>query len=79
MVSRASVLLWIAGVTAIALTAANCSSNVRGGIDPNSGVAASPRVVRDGEPVPKGGGREQLGRPYMVAGRTYVPEHEYKL
>ena len=73
-VSRASVLLRIAGVTAIALVAANCSSNVRGGIDPKYGVAASPRVVRDGDPVPKGGGREQLGKPYTVAGRTYVPQ-----
>ncbi|MDF2810322.1 MAG: septal ring lytic transglycosylase RlpA family lipoprotein [Microvirga sp.] len=66
-------LLRIAGVTAIALTAANCSSNVRSGIDPKYGVAASPRVVREGEPVPKGGGREHVGKPYTVAGRTYVP------
>ena len=67
-------LLRIVGVTAIALTAANCSSNVRGGIDPKYGVAASPRVIRDGEPVPKGGGREQVGKAYTVAGRTYVPQ-----
>src|SRR3954470_12718330 len=66
-------LLRIAGVTAIALTAANCSSNVRGGIDPKYGVAPSPKVVADGEPVPKGGGREMVGKPYTVAGRTYVP------
>jgi rare lipoprotein A len=68
-------LLRVAGVTAIALTAANCSSNVRGGIDPKYGVAPSPRVVADGQPVPKGGGREMVGKPYTVAGRTYVP-HE---
>ncbi|MGO4525442.1 septal ring lytic transglycosylase RlpA family protein [Microvirga sp. 2MCAF35] len=66
-------LLRIAGVTAIALTAANCSSNVRGGIDPKYGVAPSPKVVADGQPVPKGGGREMVGKPYTVAGRTYVP------
>jgi len=65
--------LRIAGVTAIALTAANCSSNVRGGIDPKYGVAPSPKVVADGQPVPKGGGREMVGKPYTVAGRTYVP------
>jgi rare lipoprotein A len=70
---RSIPILRIVGVTAIALTAANCSSNVRGGIDPKYGVAASPRVVRDGEPVPKGGGREQVGKAYTVAGRTYVP------
>src|SRR6478736_1548599 len=66
-------LLRIAGVTAIALTAANCSSNVRGGIDPKYGVSPSPKVIADGQPVPKGGGREMVGKAYTVAGRTYVP------
>jgi len=37
-------------------------------------VAASPRVVQAGEPVPKGGGNYRVGRPYVVAGQTYVPE-----
>jgi rare lipoprotein A len=64
-------VLRIAGVTAIALTAANCSN--RSGIDPKYGVAPSPRVVADGEPVPKGGGQKMVGKPYVVAGRTYVP------
>lgn len=36
--------------------------------------AASPKVVEDGQPVPKGGGRYLVGRPYTVAGRTYVPK-----
>ncbi len=67
-------LLRIAGVTAVALTVANCSSNVRGGVDPKYGVAPSPRVVADGQPVPKGGGRNMVGKPYTVAGRTYVPQ-----
>lgn len=49
---------------------ANCSSTV----DPRYGVSASPRVVADGESVPKGGGVYHLGAPYMVAGRVYVPE-----
>jgi rare lipoprotein A len=65
--------LRVAGVTAIALTAANCSSNVRGGIDPKYGVKPSPRVIADGQPVPKGGGRNMVGQPYVVAGRTYMP------
>ena len=67
----------IAAVVATALTAANCSaprvaSNGRT-IDPKYGVVASPRVVEEGEPVPKGGGRELVGRPYQIAGKTYVP------
>src|SRR5436309_16046839 len=43
-------------------------------IDPRYGVAASPRVVGPGEPVPKGGGHYSVGSPYAVGGRTYVPE-----
>ncbi|MDB5650966.1 MAG: hypothetical protein JWL62_2486 [Hyphomicrobiales bacterium] len=35
--------------------------------------AASPRVVADGEAVPRGGGRYLVGRPYTVAGRMYYP------
>jgi rare lipoprotein A len=34
---------------------------------------ASPKVVADGQPVPKGGGQYLVGRPYRVAGHTYVP------
>ena len=33
----------------------------------------SPRVVEEGEPVPKGGGAYRVGKPYNVNGRTYVP------
>jgi rare lipoprotein A len=36
---------------------------------------ASPRVVAEGQEVPKGGGRQHIGRPYSVAGKRYVP-HE---
>ncbi|MGO9770164.1 MAG: septal ring lytic transglycosylase RlpA family protein [Roseiarcus sp.] len=36
---------------------------------------ASPRVVEDGEPVPRGGGQYLVGHPYTIAGRTYFP-HE---
>ena len=49
---------------------ANCSS----GVDSRYGVSPSPRVVGDGELVPKGGGTYHVGQPYTVAGRTYVPE-----
>jgi len=34
---------------------------------------ASPRVVADGEPVPRGGGQYLIGHPYTIAGRTYYP------
>jgi rare lipoprotein A len=35
--------------------------------------SASPRVVEYGQEVPKGGGRDHVGRPYRVAGRWYTP------
>lgn len=37
------------------------------------GVAASPRVTTNPNP-PKGGGRYQVGKPYTVRGKTYVPQ-----
>ena len=55
------------------LLLANCSSStskLTSRIDPKYGVAASPRVVEPGQPVPKGGGVYRVGKPYVVAGRT---------
>jgi rare lipoprotein A len=34
---------------------------------------ASPKVVADGEPVPRGGGQYLVGHPYTIAGHTYYP------
>src|ERR1700727_1143012 len=34
---------------------------------------ASPKVVADGERVPRGGGQYLVGRPYTVAGHRYYP------
>jgi rare lipoprotein A len=56
------------------LALANCSGGLSGKLDPRYGVSASARVVEPGEPVPKGGGVYRVGKPYQVAGRTYVPE-----
>jgi rare lipoprotein A len=62
-------------VVALGLLLAHCSnSNVAGRIDPRYGVAASPRVVAPGEPVPKGGGTYRVGKPYVIAGRVYYPD-----
>lgn len=56
------------------LALANCSGGLSGKIDPRYGVSASARVVEPGEPVPKGGGVYRIGKPYVVAGRVYIPE-----
>jgi len=63
-------LLAIGAWAALCAALANCSNSV----DPYYGVSASPRVVDDGQVVPKGGGVYRVGNPYIVAGRTYVPE-----
>jgi peptidoglycan lytic transglycosylase len=59
-------------------TLANCASSNKftSNVDPRYGVAASPRVVAPGEPVPKGGGAYRVGKPYMVGGRMYVPQED---
>jgi rare lipoprotein A len=62
-----------ASLAAASLALANCSGGV-GGIDPRYGVSASPRVIADGQAVPKGGGVYRVGKPYVVGGRVYVPE-----
>jgi rare lipoprotein A len=37
---------------------------------------ASPKVVADGEPIPRGGGSYMVGKPYTIAGRTYYPSEK---
>ena len=63
-----------AAVVAACLALANCASSSKfaGRVDPKYGVSSSPRVVEIGEPVPKGGGTYRIGKPYVVAGVTYV-------
>jgi len=73
---------------ALAIGVAGCGTTERvplksakAQIDPRYGVAPSPRVVAMGEPVPKGGGRAMVGKPYRIAGKTYVPriDPDYKV
>ncbi len=37
---------------------------------------ASPQVIKYGDPVPKGGGRQVIGKPYVIAGKKYYPKHD---
>jgi len=62
---------------ALCLALANCASSGKfARVDPKYGVSSSPRVVAYGDPIPKGGGTYRIGKPYMVAGRVYVPEED---
>jgi rare lipoprotein A len=67
---------WLARASApvaIALLLANCAA---GTADRIKNTNYSPRVVADGEPVPRGGGSFKLGNPYTINGRTYYPSHD---
>jgi rare lipoprotein A len=67
--------LKLAALMLVALTTANCAGPQMTGRKGGNkyGVKASPKVIADGEPIPKGGGRDMVGKPYVVGGRTYVP------
>ncbi|WP_082507925.1 septal ring lytic transglycosylase RlpA family protein [Methylobacterium sp. Leaf113] len=80
--------LWrLLAVSAVALATANCAQNPQklagasgsgSALDPKYGVKASPRLYNEGDVIPKGGGRRFSGKPYVVAGRTYVPRDDAK-
>ncbi len=58
---------------AIAVTVAGCSGG--GKQDPFAGVG-SPLWDESKGPIPKGGGRRHLGKPYEVAGQKFHPRHD---
>ena len=67
-----------AATAAVCLLVANCASSDKFAkrVDPKYGVSSSPRVVDFNEAVPKGGGTYRVGKPYVVAGKTYTPEED---
>lgn len=78
--SVGSLVAAVAATLLVTVSLAGCGSSPRtthgsgkAEIDPKLGVAPSPRVVKPGEPVPKGGGRAMVGTPYKVAGKRYTP------
>jgi len=59
---------------------ASCSGPTKSSrVDPKLGVSASPRVADVNRPIPKGGGNYKVGKPYTVAGVTYVPKEQPNL
>ena len=72
-------LCWLrpAAVIVLSLLVADCASNSTKTASGNKyGVKASPKVIADGEPIPKGGGYDMVGKPYTVAGKLYVPRED---
>ena len=85
MSTRAERFRFIVPIVVAAGLAGCASTNDPGGrvadfgasqIDPKYGVKASPRVIADGEEVPKGGGNFMVGKPYKIAGKTYYPSEK---
>jgi rare lipoprotein A len=77
----------ICAVSVLALALANCASQPQrssgnhksreiGAFSHPKYGQASPRVVGLDDTAPKGGGRYQVGRPYVIAGRRYVPREK---
>lgn len=78
----------LASCSALALLLANCASQspaprqqlsaqnareIGAFSDSRKYGRASPRVVSHNQSVPKGGGRDHVGRPYRINGRWYTP------
>jgi rare lipoprotein A len=68
-------VLRTAYLVGLALTVANCAGTKTSCLDPKYGVCPSPKVVADGQSVPKGGGYSKVGQPYVIAGETYTPKY----
>ncbi len=68
------------GTLCVLLTACSGSgpspSSKKGKFDPKYGVSASVRVANKQNEFRKGGGHYKVGKPYKVAGKTYVPKDE---
>jgi rare lipoprotein A len=56
----------VGGAMLACLALAHCASST-------TSSKYSPRLVADGEPVPKGGGSYKVGQPYRLNGKTYFP------
>ena len=71
-------LIRYSAIGALALLLAACSGGGpgKGKYDPKYGVSASTRVATKAGQFKKGGGHYKVGKPYKVAGRTYVPKDD---
>jgi rare lipoprotein A len=65
------------GAGTVLLCAAACARGDRkADWRPGQSVAASPRVIPPGAPIPKGGGAYKVGNPYLIDGIRYTPAEE---
>lgn len=83
--AAALLALKLCAVSGLALVTANCAQQPQqsrltrqesrevGFFSGRQWGTASPRVVGEGDAVPKGGGRDHVGRTYTIAGKRYTP------
>ena len=67
------------GLMAAAFVAGACSGSERASetrVNRTSSVPASPRVVNQGQAIPKGGGIYKVGQPYEVDGQWHTPREQ---
>ncbi|MEM8744659.1 MAG: septal ring lytic transglycosylase RlpA family protein [Pseudomonadota bacterium] len=69
--ARRGALLALILTLLVALMVAGCSRGKK-----SSSQGLSKRVVKLGQPVPKGGGRYKVGNPYKIGGRWYRPKEQ---
>ena len=78
-------LLTLGAIGLVAGCSRSAPERPRAGLMPASNVdrysaktqsSASPRVMVEGQSIPKGGGSYKLGSPYKIAGRWYVPTED---
>jgi rare lipoprotein A len=62
-------------ITALAASLCACSISKTPGT-PDETQQLSPRIIKIGDPVPKGGGVYKLGEPYVAGDKWYVPVHD---
>ena len=77
---RGAAVLRALALVSVAVLLASCSfapkpitTATKEFFSPDKYGPASPKVVSTSRVVPKGGGHRMVGKPYSVAGRTYIP------
>jgi rare lipoprotein A len=74
--ARSKGLVAVAALTANMMGVGACSQSERAETRVGRTTTASPRVITDDRPIPKGGGAYKIGEPYQIEGQWFVPREE---
>lgn len=73
---RTKGLVAVGALTALVMGVGACSQSERAETRVGRTTTASPRVIADDRPIPKGGGAYKVGEPYQIEGQWFVPREE---